>query len=75
MSEYQKPVLPAGYAIERNNEGYPILLPPENVTIFSEPGEGWLITDDFLVGRDWNCDSDCIAACVEYLAIAQGTPA
>lgn len=59
--------LPEGYAMERDQDGDPILIPPANVTIFSEPGEGWLVTADYMQGRDWNSESDVIAACCDYL--------
>lgn len=59
--------LPPGFMIERDQDDDPILIPPANVTIFSEPGEGWLVTDYFMQGRDWSNDADVISACCEYL--------
>jgi hypothetical protein len=58
----------AGYSIERDSDGDPFLVPPVSVTIFSEPGEGWLVTADYMQGRDWDNDVDVEAACIEYLA-------
>lgn len=35
--------LPEGYTLEQDGDGDWILVPPEDVTIFSQPGEGLLI--------------------------------
>lgn len=60
--------LPTGYTIEADQDGDYWLFPPPDVTIFSVPGEGWLVTEDFMAGRDWDQPSDVTAACIEYLA-------
>ena len=59
--------LPDGYTLEQDDDGDWWLFPPADVTIFSAPGEGWLIADDYMVRRDWNNEGDLVAACVEYL--------
>lgn len=61
-------VLPEGFDLEQDQDGDWWLFPPVDVTIFSVPGEGWLVTDDYMVGRDWNKQSDVEAACLDYLA-------
>lgn len=60
--------LPDGYHIEFDVEGDAWLIPPTDVTIFSQPGEAWLITDDYMSGRDWNKAADLTAASLAYLA-------
>lgn len=59
--------LPEGFTLERDSDGDPILIPTLDVVIFSEPGEGWLVQASYMVGRDWESDGDCEAACVDYL--------
>ena len=59
--------LPEGFTFERDGDGDPVLIPPPEVVIFSEPGEGWLVQAAYMVGRDWESDADCEAACVDYL--------
>ena len=60
--------LPIGYSLDRDDDGDYWLVPPSSVTIFSEPGEPWLVTDDHMVGRDWLRQEDVMAACCDYLA-------
>lgn len=60
--------MPVGYSLEQDGDGDWILVPPGDVTIFSVPGEGWLVCDSWMVGRDWGRRDHVIAACVEYLA-------
>lgn len=60
--------LPTGYSLEQDGDGDWLLFPPESVIIFSTPGEGWLVTDDFMTGRDWDSAADVEDACVEFLA-------
>lgn len=62
-----KNALPTGYTLERDADGDWILIPPPDVTIFSAPGEGWLVTDCYMQGRDWCDENDVVAACLEYL--------
>ena len=64
-------MLPSGYTLERDQDGDPILVPPADIIIFSEPGEGWLIQASYMDGRSWESDDDCIAACVDYLRTLQ----
>lgn len=59
--------LPSGYTLEFDDDGDPVLVPPADVTIFSAPGEGWLVTAGYMTCRDWDSESDLIAACCEYL--------
>lgn len=60
--------LPEGFTVEQDYDGDWILCPPDGVTIFSDPGEGWLVTADYMQGRSWENQADVIAACCEYLA-------
>jgi hypothetical protein len=62
--------LPAGFTIEQDDDGDWFLIPPSNVTIFSVPGEPWMITNDFMRSRDWNSQGDLVAASCEYLGCA-----
>lgn len=62
--------LPAGYELEQDSDGDWVLIPPADITIFSVPGEGWLVTDDFMVSRDWNSRADVEAACLDFLVVA-----
>ena len=59
--------IPADFSLEQDDDGDWILFPPVDATIFSIPGEGWLVTDAFMQGRDWGCEADVAAACAEYL--------
>lgn len=59
--------LPEGYELEQDTDGDWVLIPPADVTIFSDPGEGWIVTRDYMQGRDWDNRSDVEAACIEYL--------
>lgn len=59
--------LPDGFSIEQDQDGDWVLVPPLDVTIFSVPGEGWMVTDCYMQGRDWDSPNDIIAACQEYL--------
>ena len=68
MSAQHTPTLPEGYDLEQDQDGDWWLFPPESVTIFSVPGEGWLVTDDYMNGRDWNNRNDILKACIDYLA-------
>jgi hypothetical protein len=60
--------LPAGYSLEPDADGDFWLYPPEDVTIFSVPGEGWLVTDSYMTGRDWKNPAHVEAACLDYLS-------
>lgn len=66
--------LPPGYTLEADSDGDWLLVPPEGVTIFGEPGEGWIVTDDYMKGRDYDSRADVLAAALDYLA-AIGEPA
>jgi len=68
MATTATPELPEGFSVEKDNDGDLWLLPPQDVTIFSAPGEGWLITDDYMQGRDWNDRQHVAEACRLYLA-------
>jgi hypothetical protein len=61
-------MLPTGYEVEQDGDGDWLLVPPADVTIFSTPGEPWLVTDDYMRGGDWDSRTDVTAACVQYLA-------
>jgi hypothetical protein len=54
--------------LEQDDDGDWVLIPPVDRTIFTVPGEGWLVTDYYMRGRDWDCRADVEAACSEYLA-------
>ena len=60
--------LPMGYRLTCDADGEWILTPPDGVTIYSEPNEGWIVTAEAMKGRDWDSRSDVIAACLEYIA-------
>jgi hypothetical protein len=49
-----------GYCVERDSDGDWVLIPPEDVTIFSAPGEG------VLLGAQ--SESDAFAEAIDYLA-------
>lgn len=59
--------LPEGFTLEQDDDGDWLLIPPQTVTIFSVPGEPWMITTDFMQGRDWDNQSDLVAASLDYL--------
>ena len=59
--------LPEGYELVIDADGDAWLRPPVGVTIYSEAGEGWLITADYMQGRDWCVKADLEAACCDYL--------
>ncbi|KQM88630.1 hypothetical protein ASE67_02500 [Sphingomonas sp. Leaf23] len=60
--------LPVGYELEQDIDGDWVLIPPADVTIFSMPGEGWLVAGYYMNGRDWDSRADVVAACRDYLA-------
>lgn len=64
--------IPDGYSVVQDDDGDWLLVPPDHVTIFSMPGEAWLVTDDYMRGRDWSRRDHVEAACAEYLAKAEG---
>lgn len=55
--------LPQGYSVEQDTDGDWILLPPSNVTIYSLPGEGIILSPD-----------DGAAALIEAQTILAGLP-
>ena len=57
-----------GCTLEQDIDGDWVLRPPITVTIFTVPGEGWLVTRDYMQGRDWDSRSDVLSACEEYLS-------
>lgn len=66
MAHDRKPDLPIGYSLEQDQDGDWILVPPEDVTIFSVPGEGLLIG---------TCDREtALADALEYLAGLAAAP-
>lgn len=59
-SAARKGELLVGYSIEQDDDGDWVLIPPENVTIFSVPGEGVLLSA--------SNESDALAEALNYLA-------
>lgn len=52
--------LPTGFSLEEDQDGDWVLIPPESITIFSVPGEG------FLIGH---CDKEtALADAIEHLS-------
>ena len=60
-------LLPRGFSVEQDSDGDWLLVPPANVTIFSEPGEPWLVTDDYMGSSDWTDPEAVTAGCVQFL--------
>lgn len=51
--------LPEGFTVERDSDGDWVLVPPEDVTIFSVPGEGYLL--------DAETEDEARSAAITYL--------
>lgn len=65
--EWDRYSLPPGFDLEKDSDGDWVLIPPPDVTIFSAPGEGWIVTRDYMTERDWGNRFDVLDACNEYL--------
>jgi hypothetical protein len=55
------------FDVAQDDDGDWLLVPPAEITVFSEPGEPWLVTDDAMRGADWSSTEDVRRACGRYL--------